>query len=138
MGLTFSELKRRVTLGMEALSPEATLVIEQSINDAVLAICTVIDLPDLFVTDTTNAATVASQKIYSLTTDWGLTRPKDLFSLILVDSTNSRELGMCRGKSGIMRSLTPRHSLRVDLSFTRVPVVRWSSTASQMLPTTLR
>lgn len=114
MGQTFSELKRRTLLGMTNLDPKAKatstsavgtittggkplpeevmLVVEQAVNDAILTLCSLVDLPDIFVTDTANAETVHAQKTYLLTTDLLLTRPKDIFSVRLINDTASANL----------------------------------------------
>jgi hypothetical protein len=89
---TFSELLRRVYLGFPRTDGEAILVIKQAMNDAIQAIASLEDSKSLLVTDTTTADTVDGQKAYHLTTHLLLTRPKDIYSIRLEDTSNSRKL----------------------------------------------
>lgn len=90
--LTLKELRRRVFFGFPRTDGEVQMIVDQAINDALRAIATVKDFDELIVTDTTNAATVDGQKTYDWVTDWLLTRPKKIYSIRLMDTTNSRKL----------------------------------------------
>ena len=92
MTTTYKELKRRVMLKFPRSDGLAVLTVEQSINDALQVIASVHDFDELITLDTTNAATVDGTKQYNATSDWGLTRPKDFYSIRLMDEANSRKL----------------------------------------------
>lgn len=92
MGTTLSELRRKVLMGFTQIGGEDILMAEEAINSACHAIAEVHNFSELVVYDTTNAVTVDGQKRYHLVTDWGLTRPKDIISLVLHDDFNSRKL----------------------------------------------
>ena len=64
MATTFAEFKRRVMLGIPQVDGETLLTVEEAINIAHKVIACVRDFDDLMVLDTTNALTVASQKLY--------------------------------------------------------------------------
>lgn len=90
---TFAELKRQVVMKLEEVpSGEVMLTVEQAINDAMHVIAMVEDFDDLMVMDTTNAATVEDQKLYHIEDDLSLERPKDIYSIRLMDEGNSRKL----------------------------------------------
>lgn len=93
MGTTYKEFKRMVMLRMQdADSGKTILAVEEGINQAQKIIAMVQDFTELMVEDKTNAKTVASTKSYHITTDLGLVRPKDLYTIRLMDTTNSRKL----------------------------------------------
>ena len=92
MNTNFQELKRKVFLGFPYTGGEANIAVEQAINDALKAIAMVQDFDELIVTDTTNALTVDGQKTYNWETDWLLTRPKQIYSIRLMSTTESRKL----------------------------------------------
>lgn len=91
---TFSNLYQQVLLRARKYGSdgEVLLAAKQGINDAHKAIARVYDFDDLMVWDKTNAFTADSTAAYHLTTDWGLTRPKDLHTLKLMDGDSSRKL----------------------------------------------
>lgn len=89
---SFGELKRRTLLGMSRTDGETLLAVEEAINTAHKVIASVKDYDCLMVLDTTNAVTVASQKLYHLETDLLLVRPKDIYSIRLMDDEESRKL----------------------------------------------
>jgi len=68
------------------------LTVEQAINDAQRVIACVRDFDELKVLDTTHASTVKDQKVYHIETDLELVRPKDIYSIRLMDQANSRKL----------------------------------------------
>lgn len=92
MATTFAEFKRRVMLGIPQVDGETLLTVEEAINIAHKVIACVRDFDDLMVLDTTNALTVASQKLYHIETDLLLVRPKDIYSIRLMATTESRKL----------------------------------------------
>lgn len=92
MGTTFKELKRKVLLGIPYVDGETLLVVEEAINTAQKVIACVRDFDELMTLDTTHAATVDGQKLYHITTDLALVRPKDIYSIRLMDDSNSRKL----------------------------------------------
>lgn len=70
----------------------ALFAAKQAVNDAHKYIARVMDFEELKTLDTSGAATVASTKTYHLIDDWGLTRPKDLYTLRYMDTGSSRKL----------------------------------------------
>jgi hypothetical protein len=92
MGTTFAELKRQVLLRLRDMDGVTDLAIEDGINQAHKAISRVHDFDELIVLDTSNAATVANQKLYHLTSDLALSNPKDIYSIRLMDTSSSRKL----------------------------------------------
>ena len=92
MGTSFAALRKRVLLGFPRIDGEAIVAVDQAINDALQAIATVRDFDELIITDTTHAATVDGQKSYDWVTDWGLTRPKKIYTIRLMDEEMSRKL----------------------------------------------
>lgn len=92
MSTTLSEIRRQVALRLPMNTGKEMIQIDQAINDAQTALVRVQDFDELIVLDTTNAATVASQKIYHLESDLGLVRPKDIFSIRYMNGTLSRKL----------------------------------------------
>ena len=89
---TYEELYRRVLLRFDDAEGRTLLAAKEAINTVHKAIARVQDFDELMVLDTTNALTVASTKTYHLVDDWGLTRPKDLFTLRYMDASSSRKL----------------------------------------------
>lgn len=89
---SFGELKRRTLLGIPNSDGETLLAVEEAINTAHKVIASVKDYDCLMVLDTTNAVTVASQKLYHIETDLLLVRPKDIYSIRLMDTAESRKL----------------------------------------------
>lgn len=92
MATTFEELYKKVLLRLGSQSGEALLVAKDSVNFAQKVISRVEDFDELIVLDLTNALTVADQSTYHLVDDWGLTRPKDIYSLRYMDGDESRKL----------------------------------------------
>lgn len=92
MAITFQELVRRVMLGFPRITGEEVLIIKQAVNDAIYTLAEMGDFPELFVKDETTAATVADTKSYHLIDDFGLTRPKSIFSILLISNGDSRKL----------------------------------------------
>lgn len=91
---TFAELKRRVfeSLGAKAADGQMLLAVERAINEAHITIARVYDFDELIVLDTTNAFTQPNQKLYHITDDLKLVRPKDIFTIRYMDGANSRKL----------------------------------------------
>ena len=93
MTTTYKELYGKVLFRLNrGEDGRALIAAKEAVNDAHKAIARVQDFDELKVLDTTNAATVASTKTYHLVDDWGLTRPKDLFTLRYMDDSSSRKL----------------------------------------------
>lgn len=95
MGITYKELIRRVFIGFPRADGEARLAVKQAINDAIMAIANLEDASSLLATDTTTTDTTTNVKTYHLTTgtyNLGLTRPKEIYSIKIEDSSNSRKL----------------------------------------------
>jgi len=92
MGTTLKELKRKVLMGIKDIAGEEILMAEEAINQACHAIAEVQNFDDLTAYDTTSAKTVDGTARYHWVTDWGLTRPKDILSIVLHDDYNSRKL----------------------------------------------
>ena len=92
MGTTLAELRRKVLMGYEDVTGSDILIAEEAINQACHAMAEINNFEELLVTDLTNAKTVIDQKRYHLVTDWLLTRPKDILSIVLHDDFNSRKL----------------------------------------------
>lgn len=92
MSTNYSEFKRRVMLNLGKTDAQSILAVEQAINDAHRNIARVRDFDELMVLDTANATTTANQKLYHLTSNLGLTRPKDIYSIRYMDEDNSRKL----------------------------------------------
>ena len=92
MTTTYEELYKRVLLRLDRQDGEALLAAKEAVNTAHKVIARVIDFDELIVLDTTNAETVADKSTYHLVDDWGLTRPKDIFSMRYMDETESRKL----------------------------------------------
>jgi len=92
--MNYKELYSRVLFRLN--SPDegrALLAAKFAVNDALKVIARVQDFDELKVLDTTNAETVVDQKEYSLTDDLGLTRPKDIYTIRLINGSSSRKLG---------------------------------------------
>ena len=93
MPTTFKELKRLVMLNLNPRTDGITLMAaEQGINDAQKVIACVKDFDELMTLDTTNAVTVADTKLYHVENDLNLVRPKDIYSIRLMDTDSSRKL----------------------------------------------
>lgn len=93
MGTTYGELKRLVLQRLSPRSDGATLLaVEQAINEAQKDIARVKDFDELMVLDTTHAFTVISKKLYHITTDLALVRPKDIYTIRYMDGADSRKL----------------------------------------------
>jgi len=92
MAILFKELVRRTLLGLPKVDGEELLIVKQAVNDAIYTLAEVGDFPELFVRDETTATTVAETKSYHLVDDLGLTRPKSIFNILLIDNGNSRKL----------------------------------------------
>jgi hypothetical protein len=114
---TFRELKRRVLLGIpnpyivaqqqarktildvtqstntvSKSEGEVLLCVEQGLNDAQQYLAKIHDFPEMMVNDKTSAVTADGVAEYNLITTWGLIRPKDIHSIRLMDTTQSRKL----------------------------------------------
>lgn len=93
MGTTYGEFKRRVLINIQPRNDGVALMaVEQAINDAQKVIACVRDFDELMTLDTTHATTVADQKSYHITSSLSLVRPKDIYSIRLMDTDNSRKL----------------------------------------------
>lgn len=92
MAIQFSEIIRRVYIGFPRTDGEAHLAIKQAINDSLQAIATLEEASSLLSTNTTSASTADGTKSYHLTSGLNLTRPKDIYSIRLEDTSNSRKL----------------------------------------------
>lgn len=91
-GTAFSELKRRVLLRLSKSDGRAVLAAEEGINEAMRNIARVRDFDELITLNTTTAFTVQGTKSYDPTTNWGLTRFKDIISIRLMNTDQSRKL----------------------------------------------
>lgn len=90
---TYSELIRQTMLKLQPRSDGITrLAVEQAINDAQRVIASVKDFDELMTLDTANASTTANQSLYHIEDDLDLTRPKDIYTIRLMDEDNSRKL----------------------------------------------
>ncbi len=92
MGTTLDTLRGRVLLGFPRADGEAIVAIEQAINDSIQIFAQMEDFDEMLTKDTTSADTVDGTATYHLTSAWGLTRPKDILSMILEDTTDSVKL----------------------------------------------
>lgn len=93
MGTQFKELKRQVLMKFgDRTDGKTLLAVEQAINEAHKNISRVKDFDELMVLDTTHALTVIGKKLYHITTDLLLVRPKDIYSIRYMDGANSRKL----------------------------------------------
>lgn len=92
MATAYSELLRRVYIGFPRTDGEAVIAVEQAMKDAVQAIGSLEEANTLLETDITSAATQVSVKSYHLTDDLLLTRPKDIYSIVLDDDESSKKL----------------------------------------------
>lgn len=92
MSVSFKQLYQKVLLRIPRLDGRALLVTKEAVNDAQRLIARVQDFDELKTWKTSGSVTVTSQKVYHLETDLLLTRPKDVYSLKLMDGTNSRKL----------------------------------------------
>jgi hypothetical protein len=89
---TFGEIKRQVLINFNKPDGRTMLVVEQAINNALKTIARVKDFDELKVLDITNAFTALEVKSYHIVNDLNLTRPKDIYSIRLMDEGNSRKL----------------------------------------------
>ena len=89
---TYEELWRKVLLRLNKSDGRAQMAAKDGVNDAQRVIARVRDFDELIAYDRTSAATVASTSIYHIEDDLSLTRPKDIYSIKLMDSENSRKL----------------------------------------------
>lgn len=90
---TFAEFKRKVMLNLQPRDDGLNLLAtEEAINDAQKVVASVRDFDELMTLDTTHAVTVADQKLYHVETHLSLVRPKDIYSIRLMDTDNSRKL----------------------------------------------
>lgn len=93
MATTYGEFIRRVMINLQPrIDGVALLAVKEAINDAHYAIACVKDFDELIILDTTSAETVDGQKLYHIESDFGLTRPKDIYSIRLMDGDESRKL----------------------------------------------
>jgi hypothetical protein len=123
MGTQRGELKRKVLMGVKDLGGEDILMAEEAINMACYAIAKIHNFQELTVMDKTNAFTAIGTQSYSLVTDLGLTRPKDIISIVAHDDNNSRKLS-CRAPqwmdenypypTGIGTGIPEVYTFRVD------------------------
>lgn len=99
MGTTLKELRRKVLMGFKDLDGEDILMAEEAINQACHVVAEIQNFEELLVYDITNAKTVDGTARYHLVTDWLLTRPKDILSIVLHDDFNSRKLDYIQPQS---------------------------------------
>lgn len=93
MATTYAEFIRRVMINLQPRNDGiVVMAVEQAINDAQKVIACVKDFDELMTLDTTHAATVDGTKLYHIEDDFALVRPKDLYSIRLMDESNSRKL----------------------------------------------
>ena len=93
MATTYKEFIRRVMINLQPRNDGlVVMAVEQAINDAQKVIACVKDFDELMTLDTTHADTVADTKLYHVEDDFSLVRPKDLYSIRLMDTSNSRKL----------------------------------------------
>ena len=93
MATTYEEFIRRVMINLQPrVDGTAMLAAREAINDAHYVIACAKDFDDLMVLDKDHADTVDGQKSYHLEDDLKLTRPKDIYSIRLMDEDNSRKL----------------------------------------------
>lgn len=90
---TYEEFTKRVMLHLQPrVDGTALMAAKEAINDAHYVIACVKDFDELLVLDTTHAATVDGTKLYHIEDDLDLVRPKDIYSIRLMDEDNSRKL----------------------------------------------
>jgi hypothetical protein len=89
MSTTYQELYQKVHLRLNSSEGRALLFAKEAVNTAHKWIARAKDFDELLVWDTENAATVAETQSYHLEDDWGLTRPKDAYSLVYYTEDNS-------------------------------------------------
>ena len=93
MATTYKEFIRRVLINLQPRNDGiVVMAVEQAINDAQKVIACVKDFDELMTLDTTHATTVDGTKLYHIEDDFDLVRPKDLYSIRLMDESNSRKL----------------------------------------------
>ncbi|MCL6441795.1 MAG: hypothetical protein K6T27_09940 [Thermoleophilum sp.] len=92
MSTTLEELRRRVLANLQRSDGQAIIAADQAINDAHKVIARVRDFDELIVLDTTHASTSQEVKTYHIIEDWGLVRPKDIYTIRYIDGANSRKL----------------------------------------------
>lgn len=89
---TLLELRRQVLLRLDKNDGKAIIAADQGINEAQKNIARVRDFDELMVLDKTHAVTIDGTSLYHLTSGWTLVRPKDIYSIRLMDTDNSRKL----------------------------------------------
>lgn len=89
---TYDEFEKQILLKLKRDDGLAQIAVAAAINDALMVIALTHDFDELMYLDTANAATVANQSTYHLENDLALTRPKDIYSIRLMDEENSRKL----------------------------------------------
>lgn len=93
MAVTYKQLYQKVLLRLKTLDGRALLAAKESVNSAQKTIARVSDFDELKAWNLTSAVTVAHQKNYLIgATGWALTRCKDILSIKLMDTSNSRKL----------------------------------------------
>lgn len=92
MSTTYKQLYQKVFLRLKRVDGRALLAAKEAVNDAQRAIARVRDFEELKTWDLGSASTVDGQKRYHLESDLLMTRPKDVYSIKLMDGTNSRKL----------------------------------------------
>lgn len=89
---TLLELRRQVLIRLGKSDGKTVIAADQGINDAQVAIARVRDFDELMTLDKTNAVTIDGTSLYHITSGWTLVRPKDIYSIRLMDEDNSRKL----------------------------------------------
>jgi len=92
VAVTYKQLYQKVLLRLKTLDGRALLASKESVNNAMRAICRAADFDELKTWDLTHAKTVAHQKNYAIPSRWPLVRLKDILSIKLMDTSNSRKL----------------------------------------------
>lgn len=91
MATTYKSLYQRVLLRLKGLDGRSLLIAKESVNNAMRYICRAQDFDEL---KTVNKSMVTADGTseYVIGTNWVLTRVKDILSIKLIDTTNSRKL----------------------------------------------
>jgi hypothetical protein len=93
VAVTYKQLYQKVMLRLKTLDGRALLASKEAVNSAQKAIARIADFDELKTWDITHAVTVAHQKNYLIgATGWALVRCKDILSIKLMDTSNSRKL----------------------------------------------
>jgi hypothetical protein len=92
VAVTYKQLYQKVLLRLKTLDGRALLASKEAINNAQRVIARTADFDELKTWDLTNAVTVAHQKNYIIPSGWALVRLKDILSIKLMDTSNSRKL----------------------------------------------